>query len=118
MSGMRGGGAWVNSLYRNESGWLASDLITLAVAHTLTEWPAPDLGIVSFVDASKIRDGDTPGRCYLEAGWKHVGYTKGGLHAFQQLPGEMPAAKRIRSDQLELFGPQDWIPAPAPAGAA
>jgi hypothetical protein len=103
------GGALVNSLFRNESGWLSSDLITMATAHTLTEWPAPDLGIVSFVDASKIREGDIVGRCYLEAGWKPAGFTKGGLHVFQQTPGDMPAPRRIPSGQLELFGPGDWV---------
>jgi hypothetical protein len=113
------GGALVNSLFHNESGWLSSDLITLAVAHTLTEWEPPDLGIVSFVDAGKIREGDTPGRRYLEAGWKHVGFTKGGLYAFQQLPGEMPEPKRLHHhDQLELFGPGDWVATRELAGAS
>lgn len=32
-------GAWVNSLFRNESAALSSDLIRQAIAATLSEWP-------------------------------------------------------------------------------
>jgi hypothetical protein len=85
-------GAWVNSLFRNESSaYLSSDLIVSAVALTRAVWTPPVNGIVSFVDAGKIRRKRDPGRCYRRAGWKHVGFTKGGLWVFQQLPDAMPA---------------------------
>jgi hypothetical protein len=86
-------GAWVNSLFRREPecATLASELITMAVAATRALWPnVPPLGIVSFVDPTKTRHKRDPGRCYRRAGWRHVGFTKGGLWAFQQLPDEMP----------------------------
>lgn len=84
-------GAWVNSLFRREGGALASDLIRQAVSATRALWPnVPALGIVSFVDASKTRHKRDPGRCYRKAGWRHVGFTQGGLWVFQQLPDEMP----------------------------
>jgi hypothetical protein len=59
---------------------------------------------VSFVDASQARHKRDPGRCYRKAGWKHVGFTKGGLWVFQQLPNEMPAADHsgINADTLPL----------------
>lgn len=85
-------GAWVNSLFRREGGPLASDLIAFAVSLTRAVWDAPPLGIVSFVDAVKTKRKRDPGRCYRRAGWKHAGFTKGGLWVFQQLPHEMPAA--------------------------
>lgn len=86
-------GAWVNSLFRRESGPRASELIAAAVAATRAQWDTPPLGIVSFVDALKTRHKRDPGRCYRKAGWKHVGYTKKDrLWVFQQRPGEMPAA--------------------------
>lgn len=86
-------GAWVNSLFRNEGAGLSSELIIEAVALTRAFWPdVPPLGMVSFVDAEKTRHKRDPGRCYRKAGWHHVGYTKGGLHALQLLPSEMPAA--------------------------
>lgn len=84
-------GAWVNSLFRNEGAGLSSDLITQAVACTRAVWEPPPLGIVSFVDASQVRRKRDPGRCYRKAGWTHVGFTAGGLWAFQQLPSAMPA---------------------------
>jgi hypothetical protein len=86
-------GAWVNSLFRNEGAGLSSELICEAVAATRAIWPAvPALGIVTFVDADKTRRKRDPGRCYRRAGFEHVGYTKGGLYAFQMLPAAMPDA--------------------------
>lgn len=85
-------GAWVNSLFRNEGAGLSSELIREAVAATRVIWPEPPtLGLVSFVDASKIRRKRDPGRCYRRAGFEHVGFTKAGLWIFQLLPEAMPA---------------------------
>lgn len=84
-------GAWVNSLFRNEGAGLSSELIVAAVAATKAVYGEPPaLGIVSFVDADKTRRKRDPGRCYVKAGWKRVGHTKGGLIALQQLPDAMP----------------------------
>lgn len=95
-------GAWVNSLFRNESPTLASDLIREAVARTRGKWPeVPALGMITFVDASKVKHKRDPGRCYLRAGFRHAGATQGGLLAFQLLPGDMPDA--ITPDQADLF---------------
>jgi hypothetical protein len=85
-------GAWVCSAFRNEGGLLSSDLIREAVAVTRYQFGEPPaLGFVTFVDAGKVRRKRDPGRCYLRAGWRRVGETKGGLLAFQLLPFEMPA---------------------------
>lgn len=84
-------GAWVNSLFRRESGpWLASEMITAAVACTVARWPPPALGMVTFVDPTKVRRKRDPGRCYLRAGFVRVGETKGGLIALQLRPEDMP----------------------------
>jgi hypothetical protein len=84
-------GAWVNSLFRREqSEHVASELIAFAVAATRAEWEPPAQGIVSFIDAKKTRHKRDPGRCYRKAGWTHVGFTKGGLWTYQQLPHAMP----------------------------
>lgn len=86
------GGAWVNSLFRNEGAGLSSELIRDAIAATRSVWPTvPELGIVTFVDAAKTRHKRDPGRCYRRAGFHHVGFTKGGLWAFQMLLADMPA---------------------------
>lgn len=95
-------GAWINSLFRRESGPLASEMITEAVAITRGIFgDPPALGIVSFVDAEQVRHKRDPGRCYRKAGWRHVGFTKSGLYVFQQLPAEMPAP--VVLDQMSLF---------------
>lgn len=95
-------GAWVNSCFRNEGYEQArsSELIREAVAVTRGFFEAeerwrnrgmPELGMITFVDAGKVRHKRDPGRCYRKAGFKHVGFTKAGLWAFQMLPAEMPA---------------------------
>lgn len=95
------GGAWVNSLFRNESGHLSSELIREAVAATRSEWEAPEEGLVTFVDASMVRS-TNPGFCYLSAGFKRVGETKGGLLAFRMTPEDMPEPQAPYSEQLRM----------------
>src|SRR3954447_14399399 len=96
-------GAWINSCFRNERQdlYLSSDLITQAVAVTLTVWPIPpDLGMVTFVDAGKVRRKRDPGRCYRRAGFEHVGFTQSGLWAFQLTPDRMPEPREaVRTQQ-------------------
>lgn len=88
-------GAWVNSLFRNEGAGLSSELILDAISATKACWPQiPSLGIITFVNADKTRKKRDPGRCYRRAGFRHVGFTKGGLWAFQMLPDEMPPAEQ------------------------
>lgn len=86
-------GAWVNSLFRNEGAGLSSELILEAIAATRAVFgEPPPLGMITFVDASKVRHKRDPGRCYKRAGFAHVGYTEGGLHAFQLPPARMPSS--------------------------
>lgn len=96
------GGAWINSLFRNEGAGLSSDLIREAVAATRWHWEPPELGLVTFVDARKIRSSN-PGYCYQMAGFRKVGTTKGGLIAFQLLPDDMPDPEPPVGAQLRLF---------------
>ena len=80
------------SAFRNEGAGLSSELIRAAVAHTRHRWPeVPALGMVTFINAEKVRHKRDPGRCYLKAGFKRCGFTKGGLLALQLLPSEMPS---------------------------
>ena len=96
-------GAWVNSLFRREAGPLASDLIREAVAATRWNWPeVPSLGMITFVDARKVHHKRDPGRCYIKAGFKHVGNAKDGKLCFQLLPEEMPEAVPFQGAQLRF----------------
>jgi hypothetical protein len=101
-------GAWVNSLFRNESPHIASELIVQAVAATRSVWQAPPLGMVTFISMRyvkpTIRRGlRTWGYCYRRAGFLPVGETKGGLLAFQLLPEDMPPAAPPTFSQMSLF---------------
>lgn len=92
-------GAWVCSAFRNESEHLSSELIREAVAVSRSKWPVPALGMVTFVNADKVRRKRDPGRCFVRAGFRPCGETKGGLLAFQLLAADMPApAYPARSD--------------------
>jgi hypothetical protein len=87
-------GAWINSAFRNEGPLLSSEMIRAAVSCTRALYgDAPPLGMITFVDAGKVKHKRDPGRCYKRAGFRHVGFTKGGLLAFQLLPSDMPAAE-------------------------
>jgi hypothetical protein len=87
-------GAWINSLFRNESEILSSYLIRQAIAATRWNWPdVPDLGLVTFIDTEKVKKKRDFGRCYRKAGFREVGVTKTNqLVALQLLPSEMPEA--------------------------
>lgn len=78
--------------FRNEVPSLSSELIRQAVAATRAKWDEPPLGMVTFVDPEKVRRKRDPGRCFIRAGFRRVGYTEGGLLALQLLPEDMPAA--------------------------
>ena len=88
-------GAWVNSLFRNESTVRASRLILEAIAISRSKFDLPALGMISFVDPVHVppvkRRGQTIyGYCYLMAGFQHVGFTKDGKWTWQLLPSQMP----------------------------
>lgn len=77
-------GAWVCSIFRNETSWLSSALIRTAVDRTIAEWgplPTPHR-MITFVDAAKTAARRSrhagAGACFRHAGWSEIGRTKGG----------------------------------------
>lgn len=105
-------GAWMCSAFRSEGAGKASDLIVQAVAATRNVYEdTPPLGMVTFVDRSKVRptmvrSKPVWGWTYLKAGFHIAGETKGGLLALQLDPGDMPApmpAKARTLHGLALF---------------
>lgn len=98
-------GAWMNTLFRREGGELrASEMIREAVA--ASRWwfgEPPDLGMVTFVNAEKVRHKRDPGRCYLRAGFERDGETEGGLLAFRLRPERMPEPEPPRGVTLDLL---------------
>lgn len=97
-------GAWICSCFRNEGPQLSSLLIQEAVAVTRSIWGyPPDLGMVTFVDASQVRHKRDPGRCYLKAGWQRCGKTKGGLFALQIKPDAFPEPQEAYGMNQEVL---------------
>ncbi len=97
--------AFICTLFRNESGALASDLIRQAVAATLWKYgPAPEHGMLTFIDAGKVKPKRNPGYCFLKAGFVEAGRTKKSGLVILQLPIDaMPAAEPPNGAQLRLF---------------
>lgn len=99
-------GAWLCSLFRNESAYLSSDLIGQAVAATRWKWNEPPTkGMITFVDTVRVRRKRDWGRCFRKAGFQPVGWTKNGLLTLQLFPQDMPEATPAIGMQLPLFAP-------------
>jgi hypothetical protein len=97
-------GAWMCSAFRNEGGYLSSELVSEAVSATRYVFGLPpQLGMVTFVDSTKVRRKRDFGRCFRRAGFVHVGETQGGLIALQLLPSAMPEAEPPIGIQLPLL---------------
>jgi len=100
----RWAGAWICTCFRNESLILSSELIRDAVAVTRWYWgTAPSLGMITFVDSTKVKSKRDWGRCFRKAGFKLCGLTQGGLIALQLLPVDMPEPFQPINAQLTLF---------------
>ncbi len=97
-------GAWINSLFRRESGPLASVLIREALSCSRWKYGAPPalpcvhcgkpVAMATFVDASKVRHKRDAGRCYKHARFERcTATTKGGLIVWHIRPANMPEAE-------------------------
>jgi hypothetical protein len=99
-------GAWVNSIFRNESEHLSSELIRDACAASRAIFGEPPMphGLVTFIDRGKVRRKRDWGRCYRRAGFRDIGETKGGLVALGLHPDEFPEPLAPIGSQLLLGG--------------
>ncbi len=97
-------GAWICSIFRNETLVRASSMIRDAVAATRYHYgEPPEKGMVTFVDATAVRDKSHPGHAFIIAGFRPVGKTKRRAYiALQLLPGKMPAARPALGMQASL----------------
>lgn len=64
------------AVFRNEGKFLSSDLIREACELAWQRWPGERL--YTYVNGRKIKS-TNPGYCFLVAGWRKCGVTKGGL---------------------------------------
>ena len=96
--------AWICTLFRNEGPVLSSKLIREAVAatrHCLGE--PPELGMVTWIHAKKVRRKRDPGRCFRRAGFLADGMTKNGLVALVMPRDAMPAAEAPQPQLSTMF---------------
>lgn len=108
-------GAWICSCFRNESDILSSTLIREAMAVTRWIWgDPPEIGMVTFIDTTKVRKKRDWGRCYLRAGFKNCGWTKGGLAAVLAEPSDFPIPQppANHAHQLQLHEGHNYEPNP------
>lgn len=107
-------GAWMCSAFRSEGAGRAQDLIRDAVSATRDFFgEPPELGMVTFIDRSKVEPTKVHGErtwgwAWKQAGFREVGETKGGLLALQLLPADMPPPKvalPMSTNGLGLFDP-------------
>jgi len=101
-------GAWVCALFRNEGAGLSSTLIRSAVAATRSRWDPPVEGMITFVNAQKVKPSSNPGFCFIAAGFEPIGWTKGGhgrnpLRVLRLTVDNMPEAVAPRNAQLRLI---------------
>ena len=71
------------AVFRNEGPYLSSELIREAEQLAWTRWPGERL--YTYVNPEKVRSSN-PGYCFLMAGWKKCGVSKGGLVILEKLP--------------------------------
>jgi hypothetical protein len=115
-------GAWINTIFRNESKHLSSELIleaiaaTRYVALTLNNWgEPPDLGLISMIDPKHIKPIKQRGKELWGYSYRKAGFhdpllpegcsdrTKGGLVVVQILPDEMPAPEPPKYFSSDVF---------------
>lgn len=86
------------SLFRNEGPQRSSDLIREACLWAWQRWPGQRL--FTYVNARKIRS-TNPGFCFIRAGWRKCGISKGGLLIFENTE---PVYGIPKGKQLEIGG--------------
>lgn len=74
---------WRVTIFRRESGPVASDLIREATALTFARWiergGLPPVPLTTEVDPQRTRHKRDPGRCFLRAGWRILDRDRNGL---------------------------------------
>ena len=97
-------GAWNNTLFKNQSGELSSELIIQACAVTRYYWGVNPQGIITMIDTKKVRWKRHFGYCYRMAGFREVGFTKvRKLLVLKLFPEDFPAPLSPKTSQLDLF---------------
>ena len=87
------------SFFRNESTHRSSDLI--AQADTVADFLWPRSRHYTYVDPTMVRSRN-PGFCFLRAGWRRCGVTKGGLLVLER--EWLASQEEQKTDQTRVDG--------------
>lgn len=79
------------AVFRNESTVRSSELVAQADAIADVVWP--DCRHYTYVDPSRVQSRN-PGYCFLVAGWRRCGMTKGGLLVLERVRDRHPVSGR------------------------
>jgi len=90
------------SFFRNESRHRASDLV--AQADAIADYLWPGRRHYTYVDAARVRSRN-PGYCFLVAGWRRCGRTRGGLLILERCAGA--SGTRFGSSEGDAARPVD-----------
>ena len=80
------------AVFRNEGSYLSSVLIRQADAIADCLWPGSRH--YTYVDRTKVAS-TNPGFCFLRAGWRRCGVTKGGLVILERTPEQTDPTGRV-----------------------
>jgi hypothetical protein len=81
------------AFFRNEGGGLSSELIRDAMTLAWDRWPGERL--YTYVNSRRIRS-TNPGTCFMKAGWRRCGTTKGGLVILECEPSQFTQQEGTR----------------------
>lgn len=90
--------AWECTMFRNESPYISSHLIMLAIGITLDEWGEPPKdGVITYVGKH------LKGGCFHAAGFAKAGQSKSGKQCLQLRTGRFPPPLEYHEKQLTLW---------------
>lgn len=96
-------GAWECALFRNEGAGLSSTLIRDAIAASLAHYGAPPaIGMITFVNPTKVRSKRDPGRCFIRAGFEPIACT------IPADPADRLLVLQITPDRMPEPAPLAW----------
>lgn len=78
------------AVFRNEGSAKSSEMILAAEPFASRKWPA-ERRFYTYVNAEKVRRKRDPGRCFVRAGWRRCGETRGGLLILEKTSAALDA---------------------------
>ncbi len=95
------------AVFRNEGAGLSSALIWSAALMARARWP-DERRLYTYVDPARVASSN-PGWCFIRAGWRACGWTRGGLRILELVAPE-PSAFGVRASALRVRESEPGMP--------